>query len=543
MQTGNFRRLLTSLVLTIGIHAIAPHQVSAQASDDDAYGSTMELGEYFDGRLWSVIGIEANPSSDGPAIVAGAECIDDGDTTAVCLVGLNDDGTVDTTFGDNGVVIHAPTDTLTLGVVNRMHFDSQGRILVASFCDRYEGILKYDYDTMDACITRYLSDGSVDTSFGTTADHVANAPMIRYQNPSALVFPDDGRIIAGGYCSSSPCLIGFTQDGIMDETFGDGDYEVGGSWIPDFDDGGLTDLALLPDGGYAGVGTCSDDDADVTSMCVIVWNTDGTRRSSFADNGVRSFVEGENSRGGSIVALGDGTVISSGGCNFFPGMGSTSCLVGTNLDGSPATNFGTNGVVKTPEMKSINDLVRFGSMLIAVGQCAGYSSEMECVHLFDEDGSPTTQRVHSEFFGSPTPVGAFRNNPYAAVTLEHLWFSQPCDSGFYTSMCLSRTRYHSIPVETTSTTIAEAAEEPTGASEPEPAQEEEVVADTEEPTSAADATDSSESSSNGDSASDAAGDENPSAGGSSTTIVIVVIVVVAIGASAGTALTKRRPRD
>jgi hypothetical protein len=194
-------------------------------------------------------------------------------------------------------------------------------------------------------------------------------------------------------------------------------------------------------------------------------------------------------------------------------------------------------------MKSINDLVRFGSMLIAVGQCAGYSSEMECVHLFDEDGSPTTQRVHSEFFGSPTPVGAFSNNPYAAVTLEHLWFSQPCDSGFYTSMCLSRTRYHSIPVETTSTTIAEAAEEPTGASEPEPAQEEEVVADTEEPTSAADATDSSESSSNGDSASDAAGDENLSSGGSSTTIVIVVIVVVAIGASAGIALTKRRPRD
>ncbi|NBS30663.1 MAG: hypothetical protein EBS76_09135 [Actinobacteria bacterium] len=496
MQTSNLRRLLASLTLVLVIHTIAPQQVSAQASDDDAYGSTMELGEYFDGRIWSVVGIEANPSSNGAAIVAGAECIDDDDTTAVCLVGLNDDGSVDTTFGDNGVVIHAPTDTLTLGVVNRMQFDPQGRILVASFCDRYEGVVKYDYDTMDACITRYLSDGSVDTSFGTTADHVANAPMIRYQNPSALVFPDDGRIIAGGYCSSSPCLIGFTQDGIMDETFGDGDYEVGGSWIPDFDDGGLSDLALLPDGGYAGVGTCSHDDADVTSMCVIVWNEDGTRRTSFAENGVRSFVDGENSRGGSIVTLDDGTLISTGGCNFFPGMGSTSCLVGTNLDGSPATNFGTNGVVKTPEMKNINDL-----------------------------------------------AGAFSNNPYAAVTLEHLWFSQPCDSGIYVSMCLSRTRYHSIPVETTSTTVAEITEEPTGAGEPEPAQEEEVVADTDESATAAGTTNSSESSSNSDGASNAAADENPSSGGSSTTIVIVVIVVLAIGAGAGLALTKRRPRS
>ncbi|MGA1437322.1 MAG: hypothetical protein ACO35F_07565 [Ilumatobacteraceae bacterium] len=194
-------------------------------------------------------------------------------------------------------------------------------------------------------------------------------------------------------------------------------------------------------------------------------------------------------------------------------------------------------------MKNINDLVRFDGMLIAVGQCAGYSSEMECVHLFDEDGSPTTQRVHSDFFGSPTPVGAFSNNPYAAVTLEHLWFSQPCDSGFYTSMCLSRMRYHSIPVETTSTTVAEITEEPTGAGEPEPAQEEEVVADTDESATAADTTNSSESSSNSEGASNAAADENPSSGGSSTTIVVVVIVVIAIGAGAGIALTKRRPRS
>ena len=94
MQTSNLRRLLASLTLVLGIHTIAPQQVSAQASDDDAYGSTMELGEYFDGRIWSVVGIEVNPSSNGAAIVAGAECIDDDDTTAVCLVGLNDDGSV-----------------------------------------------------------------------------------------------------------------------------------------------------------------------------------------------------------------------------------------------------------------------------------------------------------------------------------------------------------------------------------------------------------------------------------------------------------------
>jgi len=56
---------LASLALILGIHTIAPQQVSAQASDDDAYGSTAELGEYFDGRIWSVVGIEVNPSSGG----------------------------------------------------------------------------------------------------------------------------------------------------------------------------------------------------------------------------------------------------------------------------------------------------------------------------------------------------------------------------------------------------------------------------------------------------------------------------------------------
>ena len=526
------KRSIAFFALVLGLSGLALPSAYAD-HDEDLYGANNPIGSFFDEQVFWVIGIEANPTANGPAVVAGAYCPGSDGASVVCLVGIDEDGHVDTSFGDNGFVTHAPTDTLTLSVINRLQFDPQGRILVSSFCERYEGVIKYDYDTMDMCITRYLTDGSVDSSFGTTADNVANAPMIRYQNPSALVFPDDGRIIAGGYCSSSPCLVRFTADGVLDETFGDGDYEVGGSWIPDFDDGSINDLALLPDGGYVGVGTCSDYDAGVSGMCVIAWNEDGTRRTSFADNGVRYFIQGENTWGESVIALADGTTIAGAKCDVVPGQGFTPCLVATSVDGSAATSFGANGVVELTDMTAVTDVVQFGSVIFAVGHCSGYSGPTECVYLFDEDGSPTEQYVHTNFFGSDSSSGSFTDSPLAAVTREFVWFAQTCDSDYDTSLCLSRTRYHSIPVETTTTTVAETSDEAsTETTMPTVNSESQESTDDKPSTSPpnSDTPDTSVTST----------DPAPAGGSSSALVVVIVVVALVVVLGAGIAFTKRK---
>lgn len=525
------KRFTALFAIALGSSGVALPTAYAD-HDEDSYGANNQIGTFFEDQVFWVTGIETNPTSSGPAVVAGAYCQDSTSTATVCLVGIDSDGHVDTSFGDNGFVTHTPTDALTLSVINRMQFDPQGRIVVASFCERYEGAIKFDYDTMDMCITRYLSDGSVDRSFGTTADNVANAPMIRYQNPSALVFPDDGRIIAGGYCSSSPCLVGFTPDGKMDETFGDGEYEIGGSWIPEFDDGSINDLALLPDGGYVGVGTCSDYDSNISGMCVIAWNEDGSRRTSFADNGVRYFVQGENTWGESIVSLDDGTTIAGGKCNLVPGKGATPCLLATSSDGSAATSFGSNGVVEIPDMEYMHDVVRYDTVIFAIGQCPSLNGLSECVFLFDEDGSPTEQYVHAEFAGSDIPSGSFNNSPFAAVTVEHVWFSQPCEGNFYTSMCLSRTRYHSLPVETT-TTISETSDQDsmeTTESTVEPESQEVTDDELSATTSSGDTPDTST----------ASADPEPGSGSSSSLIVVIIAVALVVSLGAGIAFTKRK---
>ncbi|MCH1489116.1 MAG: hypothetical protein L7T83_01690 [Ilumatobacteraceae bacterium] len=538
LDITSLRRFAALLAIVLGLNGVALPTAYAD-HDEDLYGANNPIGSFFDDRAFWVIGIEANPTSNGLAVVAGAYCQGSDQPASVCLVGIDEDGHVDTSFGESGFVTHTPTDTLTLSVINQLQFDPQGRILVSSFCERYEGVIKYDYDTMDMCITRYLSDGRVDPSFGSTTDNVANAPMIRYQNPSALVLPDDGRIVAGGACSSSPCLVGFNADGVMDETFGDGEYETGGSWIPEFDDGFINDLALLPDGGYIGVGTCSDYDTNVSGMCVIAWNEDGTRRSSFADNGVRYFIQGENSWGESIIALGDGTTIAGGKCNLVPGQGSTPCLVATSIDGSAATSFGANGVVEMTDMTALNDLVQFGTVIFAVGQCSGYSGPAECVHLFDEDGSPTEQYVHTNFFGNDSPPGSSTRSPLAAVTVEHVWFAQPCGSGFSTPICLSRTRYHSIPVETATSTVTTITEE--AQSEPS-----ESSLQSSQEVSTEDETAPAEEATTATSADTTAVTETPvlaisNEGSSSTTVVVAIIAAVLIAAGAAVVVTKRRP--
>jgi uncharacterized delta-60 repeat protein len=135
-------------------------------------------------------------------------------------------GKLDTTFGTGGQV------NLQYGTPTQVAIQSNGKILVTS---GLSGKLVFFFPNAQAgSITRYNSNGSVDTTFGAagTAASVASA--------SALVLQSDGKLVVGGAITSklnAPGtandvgfgIIRYNSNGSLDKTFG-----MGGVAVTDF---------------------------------------------------------------------------------------------------------------------------------------------------------------------------------------------------------------------------------------------------------------------------------------------------------------------
>jgi uncharacterized delta-60 repeat protein len=127
------------------------------------------------------------------------------------LVRFNNDGSLDTSFGDGGNV----SDSSLLAAIFTAAIDANGKIVVA-------GMTSGDTNSTDGFLARYNPDGSLDTTFGTqgtttvdvhSGDHFVD-----------LVMDTNGRIIAIGGTGDFPqhdfFIARFSSDGILDSSFG-----------------------------------------------------------------------------------------------------------------------------------------------------------------------------------------------------------------------------------------------------------------------------------------------------------------------------------
>jgi uncharacterized delta-60 repeat protein len=123
------------------------------------------------------------------------------------LCRLNANGSIDTSFGINGVV---KTDIPNQGndYTLALALQNDGKIIQAGSCKNSK--------MMALC--RYNQDGSLDASFANQGIDTLN---ISGGNDviQDLLIQDDGRIIVAGNKSSSACLLRLTQNGLLDTTF------------------------------------------------------------------------------------------------------------------------------------------------------------------------------------------------------------------------------------------------------------------------------------------------------------------------------------
>src|SRR5215213_1848311 len=264
--------------------------------------------------------------ADGKILISGRTDLNN--QAPVAVVRYNTNGSLDTTFGNGGVVVTS-MDAFSSG---DLAIQPDGKIVVSG--------TSVVFGAPVFSVTRYQTDGSLDETFD--GDGMAQAPSAGRQAPWDMALQADGKIVVAGESVGDQtddfCLARFNSDGSVDETFnGSGLMVTGfeGGFSRALDVVVQTDGKILAAGGGQGI----------TSSIVTLarYNSDGSLDSSFDGDGRVNGIPGATN---ALALRPDGKIVVAGS-----GAGSTGnqgiLVARYNSDGSLDETFGSSGVVTT----------------------------------------------------------------------------------------------------------------------------------------------------------------------------------------------------
>ncbi len=285
---------------------------------------------------------------DGKIVAAGRAFISGSINFA--LVQYNADGSLDSSFGTNGIVTTSfgGTDDRAVAVL----LQSNGKI-VAVGRSNTSGSNQF-------ALARYNADGSLDTSFGTNG-LVLTSILTNDRTVDGVLQPD-GKIVAVGRANGTGvndfALARYNADGSLDSSFG-----TNGVVTTSF--GGVDDraaaVALQPDGKILAAGRSDASGSD--DFALARYNANGSLDTSFGTNGL--VVNSFGDQVFAVVLQPDGKILVAGRSLL---MGLFKFGIARYLaDGSLDTSFGTDGFVTTSFKAGSNDQ-GFSAVLLANGR-------------------------------------------------------------------------------------------------------------------------------------------------------------------------------
>jgi len=291
------------------------------------------------------------------------------------------DGILDPTFGNNG------TRTTELGGYaegRALVIQNDGKLLVAGYAA--------GANDDDFTLVRYLSDGTLDTTFDS--DGSVTTDLGAYDYGYALTMQDDGKILIAGYSGSDNidfALVRYNSDGTLDLSF---------------DSDGIVTTDLGSDDYARAVGVQSDgkiivagySGSDNIDFALVRYNSDGTLDITFDSDGIVTGDFGGEDNGRAVAIQSDGKLLVAG---YAASVNNDDfALVRYNSDGTPDLSFDSDGQTTTD--LGGNDeghalaLQNDGKIVVAGYTSSGsdfavvrYNSDGSLDTTFDSDGKTT----------------------------------------------------------------------------------------------------------------------------------------------------------
>jgi uncharacterized delta-60 repeat protein len=283
--------------------------------------------------------------SSGKIVIAGTiehDGADDARDRDIALLRLNSDGTLDSSFGSNGITTLDLSEGEVSGTsyvadnIGGMTADESGRLLIHAAKKR-DGATDTDF-----VLLRLSADGALDATFGTNGQTSLDIRNLSASPKPPLVMPN-GQIMGAGYMRDGsvvvPVIYRTDANGQLDATYG-----VNGVYSEAVLAAVTEVYAVAPQGdslvtvGYGRVST--EENLDFLSLRI---KADGTRDTAYGTDGyVRVDANGFNDNGRFMTTLPDGRLLLVGG-----GRTAEQAVDGMvavlSIDGQADSNFAANG--------------------------------------------------------------------------------------------------------------------------------------------------------------------------------------------------------
>jgi uncharacterized delta-60 repeat protein len=215
------------------------------------------------------------------------------------------DGSLDPTFGGDGIVLADPTPTYDDGLA--IGVEADGQIVVA-------GGAGFDGPNERFVALAYQPDGSLDPTFGGDGKVVTDLTW-KADVPFGLAIQDDGKIVVAGgaalgfHTDPKFALVRYERDGSLDPTL-KGDGTVITNFTP-FDDGAYG-VAIDPDGNIVAAGLAGNN-GPAPRFAVVRYLADGMRDTTFGGDGkVSTDLTPRFDSAFGVAVQADGSIVCSG---------------------------------------------------------------------------------------------------------------------------------------------------------------------------------------------------------------------------------------
>ena len=313
--------------------------------------------------------------SDGKIIAVGDTTTSDID---MALVRYETNGSLDLSFNGTGIV---STNFSGYDVARCVGIQDDGKILVAG-----------NDGSGDFALARYLTNGSLDLSFGTNGKVITDF-FGRVDVAKSLCIQSDGKIILAGYATAYIgsysfyvfAVARYQENGALDPTFnGNGKVTTPLSISAD-----ATAVALQSDGKILLAGTANDGIND--DFAVVRYQSNGSLDTTFNGTGTLITNLFPNDNFLSSLAIQPDDKIVLGGYTYSSGTIGVFALARLHSHGAVDTTFGSGGAVTTA-VGSTNDFItsirlQDNGKILAAGSSVNSSANIEvAVVRYQSDG-------------------------------------------------------------------------------------------------------------------------------------------------------------